>query len=47
MQTAWQKFKKNVPFRRFIVLLLIILVLYEMRAMMNTVLLTLDRKSVV
>lgn len=40
MQTAWQKFKKNVPFRRFIVLLLIILVLYEMRAMMNTVLLT-------
>lgn len=40
MQTAWQKFKKNVPFRRFVVLLLIILVLYEMRAMMNTVLLT-------
>lgn len=40
MDTAWQKFKRNVPFRRFVVLLLIIAVLYEMRAMMNTILLT-------
>lgn len=40
MDTAWQKFKRNVPFRRFVVLLLIIAVLYELRAMMNTILLT-------
>lgn len=40
MDTAWQKFKRNVPFRRFVVLLLIITFLYEMRAFMNTILLT-------
>lgn len=40
MQKAWQNFKANVPLRRFVVLMLIILVLYEVRAMMDTVLLT-------
>lgn len=40
METTWQKIKSNVPLRRCIVLLLIITFLYEMRAMMNTVLLT-------
>lgn len=40
MDTAWQKFKNNIPLRRFVVLLLIIACLYEMRVMMNTVLLT-------
>ncbi|MCZ3522825.1 AI-2E family transporter [Lactobacillus crispatus] len=40
MDTAWQKFKNNIPLRRFVVLLLIIACLYEIRAMMNTVLLT-------
>ena len=40
METAWQRFKNNIPFRRFVVLFLIIAVLYEMRAMMNTILLT-------
>lgn len=36
MDTAWQKFKNNIPLRRFVVLLLIIACLYEIRAMMNT-----------
>lgn len=40
MGTSWQKFKNNVPLRRCLVLLLIIAFLYEMRAMMNTILLT-------
>ena len=40
MDTAWKKFKNNIPLRRFVVLLLIIACLYEIRAMMNTVLLT-------
>lgn len=40
MNNAWQKFKTNVPLRRFVVLLIIIACLYEMRAMMNTILLT-------
>lgn len=40
MENAWQKFKANVPLRRFVVLLIIIAFLYEMRAMMNTILLT-------
>lgn len=40
MQKAWQNFKANVPLRRFVVLMLIILVLYEVRAMMDTILLT-------
>lgn len=40
MNNAWQRFKKNVPLRRFVVLLIIVLFLYEMRAMMNTILLT-------
>ncbi|MGN1284507.1 MAG: AI-2E family transporter [Candidatus Limosilactobacillus intestinavium] len=40
MNTAWQKFKDNVPLRRTVVFLLIALCLYEMRAMMNTILLT-------
>lgn len=40
MNEAWQKFKANVPLRRFVVLLVIIACLYEIRAMMNTVLLT-------
>ena len=40
MDTAWQKFKNNIPLRRFAVLLLIIICLYEMRPMMNTILLT-------
>lgn len=40
MNNAWEKFKENVPLRRFFVLLIIIFCLYEMRAMMNTILLT-------
>lgn len=40
MNTAWQKFKDNVPLRRVVVFLLIVACLYEMRAMMNTILLT-------
>lgn len=40
MNNAWQRFKANVPLRRFCVLLIIIAFLYEMRAMMNTILLT-------
>lgn len=40
MDTAWQKFKNNVPLRRLVVFLLVIAFLYEMRAMMNTILLT-------
>ncbi|MDF4142896.1 AI-2E family transporter [Lactobacillus kefiranofaciens] len=40
MDTAWQRFKNNIPLRRFVVLLLVIACLYEMRAMMNTILLT-------
>lgn len=40
MQKAWNNFKNNTPLRRFVVLLMIILVLYEMRSMMNTILLT-------
>lgn len=40
MNNAWQSFKKNIPLRRFVVLLIIIFCLYEMRAMMNTILLT-------
>lgn len=40
MENAWQRFKENVPLRRFFVLLLIIICLYEMRALMNTILLT-------
>ena len=40
MNAAWQKFKANIPLRRFVVLLIIIGCLYEMRAMMNTILLT-------
>lgn len=40
MQNAWQKFKANIPLRRFVVLLLIIACLYEARALMNTILLT-------
>lgn len=40
MENAWQRFKQNVPLRRFVVLLVIIALLYEMRAMMNTILLT-------
>lgn len=40
MNDAWQRFKQNVPLRRFFVLLIIIACLYEMRAMMNTILLT-------
>ena len=39
MNTAWQKFKDNVPLRRVVVFLLIVACLYEMRAMMNTILL--------
>ena len=37
MNTAWQKFKDNVPLRRVVVFLLIVACLYEMRAMMNTI----------
>lgn len=40
MNQAWQRFKQNVPLRRFVVLLIIIFCLYEMRAMMNIILLT-------
>lgn len=40
MNNAWQRFKQNVPLRRFVVLMIIILCLYEVRAMMNTILLT-------
>lgn len=40
MQKAWQRFKENIPLRRVVVLALIILVLYEARSMMNTILLT-------
>lgn len=40
MDTVWQKFKNNVPLRRLVVLLVIIAFLYEMRAMMNIILLT-------
>lgn len=40
MENSWQRFKENVPLRRFFVLLLIIICLYEMRALMNTILLT-------
>lgn len=40
METTWQKIKNNIPLRRFLVLLLIIAFLYEMRALMNTILLT-------
>lgn len=40
MNNAWQRFKANVPLRKFVVLLFIIACLYEMRAMMNTILLT-------
>lgn len=40
MENAWQRFKENVPLRRFFVLLLIIICLYEMQALMNTILLT-------
>lgn len=40
MDTAWQKFKNNIPLRRFVVFLIIVAFLYEMRAMMNTILLT-------
>ena len=40
MNTAWQKFKDNVPLRRVVVFLLIVACIYEMRAMMNTILLT-------
>ena len=32
MNTAWQKFKDNVPLRRVVVFLLIVACLYEMRA---------------
>lgn len=40
MQKAWQKFKENIPLRRVVVLALVILMLYEARSMMNTILLT-------
>lgn len=40
MDTAWQKFKNNIHLRRFVVFLIIVAFLYEMRAMMNTILLT-------
>lgn len=40
MDNAWRKFKNNIPLRRFFVLLVIVFVLYEMRALMNTILLT-------
>lgn len=40
MENAWQRFKQNVPLRRFFVLMIIIFALYEMRAMMNLILLT-------
>ena len=40
MDTAWHKFKNNIPLRRFVVFLIIVAFLYEMRAMMNTILLT-------
>lgn len=40
MNSAWQKFQTNVPLRRFVVLLLIMCCLFEVRAMMNTILLT-------
>lgn len=40
MDTAWQKFKNNILLRRFVVFLIIVAFLYEMRAMMNTILLT-------
>lgn len=40
MQKAWQNFKENIPLRRTIDLLLVILVLYLARSMMNTILLT-------
>lgn len=40
MDTAWQKFKNDIPLRRFVVFLIIVAFLYEMRAMMNTILLT-------
>ncbi|WP_251717400.1 AI-2E family transporter [Lactobacillus agrestimuris] len=40
MNTAWQRFKENVPVRRFVVFFIIAALLYLMRAMMNTILLT-------
>ncbi|WP_103660545.1 AI-2E family transporter [Lactobacillus sp. HT06-2] len=40
MQNAWQRFKANVPLRRAVVLMIIILFLYKLRSMMNTILLT-------
>jgi predicted PurR-regulated permease PerM len=40
MEELWQKFKNNVHLRRLVVLLIVIIVLYELRAMMNVILLT-------
>lgn len=40
METAWQKFIANKRLRRLVVLVLLIFLLYEVRAMMNTILLT-------
>lgn len=40
METAWQKFVNNIVLRRLVVLALLIFLLYEMRAMMDTILLT-------
>lgn len=40
MDNLWQKFKNNIPLRRMVVLLIVIGCLYEVRAMMNIILLT-------
>lgn len=40
MNITWRKFINNVPLRRFVVFILLIVFLYEVRAMMNTILLT-------
>ena len=40
MENAWQKLKQNILLRRFLVLVVIVFVLYEARAMMDTILLT-------
>lgn len=40
--SLWNRFKKNIHLRRATVLVMIILALYYVRAMMNTILLTLS-----
>lgn len=40
MNQTWQRFRDNTHLRRFVVLLIIIFALFQVRAMMNTILLT-------